>query len=122
MLVFLCQYRFTLIEMKDFFKNEWKTCSTLGFADENIAHLGLPAFAGPAGSHGLQVTLKIIDLHISEKLRAPQIDGVILAPRALQVRQEFWPDLPVAPAILFLCARLDPHRKSDALHRIVLPL
>src|SRR5438270_1030069 len=117
MLVFLCQYRFTLIEMKDFLKNRGETCSRLGCADENIAHLGLPAFAGPTGRHNLQVTLKIIDLHISEKLSAPQIDGIILAPGAFQIRQEFWPDLPVALAIFLLCTGPDPHHKSDALHR-----
>src|SRR5437763_8294639 len=115
MLVFLCQYRFTLIEMKDFFKNEWKTCSTLGFADENIAHLGLPAFAGPAGSHGLQVTLKIIDFHVSEKLRAAQVESVVLAARVLEICQKVWPDLPLTATVLFLGARLDLRRIGDAL-------
>src|SRR5712691_10864715 len=113
---YVCRNRMRLIEMKDFLKNRGETGSRLSFANENIAHLGLPARAGLAGRHDLQVALEIIDLHVGEKLRAAQVDGVVLAPGTLEVCQEFRPDLPVAPSILFLCAWLDLHRKSDALH------
>src|SRR5260370_24004783 len=86
-----------------------------------MAHRGLPAFDGRAGCHYLQVTLKILDLHISEKLRVAQVDGIVLAPRALEVCQELWPDLPVTQAIFFLGTGLDPHHKSNALHRTAPP-
>src|ERR1051326_6814437 len=110
-----------LIEMKNFLENRGKTCSRLGFTDENIAHLGLPTFAGLAGRHNLQVTLKILDLHISEKLRIAQVDGIVPASGALKVCQKLRPDLPVTPAIFLPRTWLDPHYKSDALHKKTLP-
>src|ERR1700682_1998054 len=113
---YVCRNRMRLIEMKDFLKHRGETRSLFGFANENIAHLGLPARAGPAGRHNLQVALEIIDLHVGEKLRAAQVDRVVLAPGALEIRQEFWPDLPVAPSILFLGTGLYPHRQCNVLH------
>jgi hypothetical protein len=65
--------------------------------------------------------LKIIDLHISEKLRASQVDGVILTPRSFEVRQKFWPNLPVTPTIFLLGTGHDPHHKSDTLHKTASP-
>jgi len=117
-----CFHEYILVEMKYLFKNRWETSSHCGFADQNIAHLGLPALAGLAGRHYLQVALKILDLHISEKLRIVKIDGIVPAPRALEVCQQLWPDLPVTPAIFFLRTGLDPHHKSNALHNCVLSI
>src|SRR5579863_8261521 len=111
-----------LIEMKNFLKYSRKTRSFLGFAYQNIAHLGLPARAGVAARHHLQVTLEIGDFHIREKLRAAQVDRVVLASGSLEVCQQLRPDLPVTAAVLLLSARLDPHDKSNTLHTNILLL
>src|SRR6202171_2562501 len=115
---YVCRNRMRLIEMKDFLKHRGETRSLFGFANENISHLGFPARAGLAGCHNLQVALEIIDLHVGEKLRAAQVDGVVLPPGSFEGGQEVRPDLPVTPSILFLGAGLDPHRKSGALHTL----
>src|SRR5579859_2446897 len=107
-----------LIEMKNFLKHRRETRRFLGLAYQNITHLSLPAFAGLAARHDLQIALEIGDLHISKKLCAAQVDRVGLASGALEVRQQLRPDLPVTPAVFLLGSRLDPHDKSNTLHSL----
>src|SRR5215470_9729801 len=110
------------IEMKYFGEHGWESRSRVSLPDQDIAHVPFPTLTGLARCHYLQVVLKIINLHIREKLRVAQINGVVLAPRSLEICQKLWPDLLVTPAVFFLSAGPDPHHKSNALHRIALPL
>src|SRR5579859_2553068 len=105
-----------LIEMKNFLKHRRETRRFLGLTYQNITHPCLPALAGLATRHNLQIALEICHLHISEKLRSAQVNRVVLAPGALEVCQQLRPHLPVTPPVFFLASRLDPHDKCNALH------
>src|ERR1051326_6581276 len=77
-----------LVEMKNFLKHRRKPRRFLGLAYQNITHLRLPALAGLTARHDLKIALEIGHLHIREQLCAAQVDRVVLAPGALEVRQQ----------------------------------